>query len=61
MWFSFVFTVISNTGGLSPQNFGNLYSSIDQILADLPIFQDLHSNILGSVLRGKTADLKQSP
>ena len=47
--------------GLAPRKFRNLYSVVDKILADLAIFQALHFNIAGSVLRGKTADLKQSP
>ena len=47
--------------GLAPRKFWNLYSATDKNLADLPIFQALHLNIAGSVLRDKTADLKQSP
>ena len=62
LWFSFVSTVFSDTvGGLAPRKFGNLYSVADKILADLPIFQVLHFNIAGSVLRGKTVHLKKSP
>ena len=51
---SHVSSVLNDTGGLPP---GNLDSVVDKILADLAIFQALHFNIAGSVLRGKTADL----